>query len=264
VNTGARHARGAKRTSSIVVVDDEVASGELIAALLRSQGYGVRLLTDGRAAIELVQSGDVDLLVLDLMMAKLDGAEVCALVRTELRELTLPIVIVTSLQDRESRLRAKEAGADDVLVKPIDALELLVRIESLLRMRAHVVELGRERERLQSELHDKSEQLVARERMLLSWDGTRNALEQLLAEQRALLASARERWSEVREAREQITRFVELDAKVRRVLDQSKRGAAHASDGLSDANSGRAADVDEEGDAGSSAESCGNPSSASK
>ncbi len=133
--------------SSILVVDDEAACSELVATLLRSQGYSVRGVSDGREALGIVANGGVDLLLLDLMMSNLDGVEVCAHVRNELHDLFLPIIITTSLGDRESRIRAKEAGADDVLVKPIDGLELLVRMESLLRARAALVQLERERDR---------------------------------------------------------------------------------------------------------------------
>ncbi len=132
--------------SSILVVDDEAASSELVATLLRSQGYLVRVVHDGGEALRIVADGGVDLLLLDLMMSNMDGVEVCAHVRNELRDLFLPIIITTSLNDRESRIRAKEAGADDVLVKPIDGLELLVRMESLLRARAELVRLQHERD----------------------------------------------------------------------------------------------------------------------
>ncbi len=137
---------------SILVVDDERSSGELIATLLRSQGYGVRLVCDGREGLALIARGGIDLVLLDLMMSRMDGVEICAHVRNELHDTILPIVITTSLNDRESRIRAKEAGADDVLVKPIDGLELLVRINSLLRARSHANQLVRERDQLREEL----------------------------------------------------------------------------------------------------------------
>lgn len=236
-----------------MVVDDEVASGELVSALLRSQGYGVRLLTDGRAAIELVRAGDVDLLVLDLMMAKLDGAEVCAAIRGELADLTLPIVVTTSLHDRESRLRAKEAGADDVLVKPIDGLELLVRIESLLRTRAYVASLAHQRDQLQRELADRNELLHEQQLALDAWASVRAMLQPLLALQSELLVAAARRWSHVREAREQITRFGELGAKVKAILDETREmnaeSVVRALDDL---------------EAAAASESCSKPRSAAK
>jgi response regulator RpfG family c-di-GMP phosphodiesterase len=99
-----------------------------------------------------IEAGGVDLVLLDLMMSKLDGVEVCTHIRKSAKNLLLPVVFTTSLHDRASRIRAKEAGADDFLVKPIDGLELLVRIERLLRLRAQTQLVYVERDRLLKEL----------------------------------------------------------------------------------------------------------------
>jgi DNA-binding response OmpR family regulator len=100
----------------------------------------------------MIDAGGVDLVLLDLMMSKLDGVEVCTHIRKSAKNLLLPVVFTTSLHDRASRIRAKEAGADDFLVKPIDGLELLVRIERLLRLRAQTELVYVERDRLLKEL----------------------------------------------------------------------------------------------------------------
>ncbi|MET0283037.1 MAG: response regulator [Polyangiales bacterium] len=165
--------------SSILVVDDESSSGELIATLLRSQGYEVRLVADGREALALIARGGFDLVLLDLMMSRMDGVEICAYVRNELRDPVLPIVITTSLNDRESRIRAKEAGADDLLVKPIDGLELLVRIDCLLRARAHFGQLQRERDRLREELAQARTVIGNQQRALRNLEGAGDQLRAL-------------------------------------------------------------------------------------
>lgn len=145
-------------SSTVLVVDDEPESLELLRVLLASQGYGVVTAQGSEAAMVVVERGGVDLIVCDLMMSRMDGVELCAHVRS-VHGHDLPIVFVTSLHDRASRIRAKEAGADDFLVKPVDGLELLVRVESLLRARARSASALRERNRLMVALSSVCSQL---------------------------------------------------------------------------------------------------------
>lgn len=140
------------RENTILVVDDEAAGRDLLSGLLSSQGYTVKTASDGVSALDQLAAGGIRLVLLDLMMAKMDGVEVCAHIRRQPEYALLPVVFTTSLHDRASRIRAKEAGADDFLVKPIDGLELLVRIERLLRVRAQTELLHAERDRLVREL----------------------------------------------------------------------------------------------------------------
>jgi DNA-binding response OmpR family regulator len=137
---------------TILVVDDEAAGRDLLRTLLSSQGYQVIAAADGYACLDLIERGGVQLVLLDLMMSKMDGVEVCTHIRKDPKHMLLPVVFTTSLHDRASRIRAKEAGADDVLVKPIDGLELLVRVDRLLRVRAQTELIYAERERLAREL----------------------------------------------------------------------------------------------------------------
>lgn len=134
------------------MVDDEASGRDLMSSLLASQGYRVKTASDGLVALDLLAAGGIDLVLLDLMMSKLDGVEVCTRIRKGSEHTTLPVVFTTSLHDRASRIRAKESGADDFLVKPIDGLELLVRVERLLRVRAQTDLVYAERDRLAREL----------------------------------------------------------------------------------------------------------------
>jgi DNA-binding response OmpR family regulator len=133
---------------TILVVDDEPESLELMRVLLASQGYSVATASCSEAAVHLVEQGGIDLVVCDLMMAKMDGVELCAYIRRTLGLEHLPVIFVTSLHDRASRIRAKEAGGDDLLVKPVDGLELLVRVESLLQRWASIERAHSERNQL--------------------------------------------------------------------------------------------------------------------
>jgi len=196
---------------SILVVDDESASGELVATLLKSQGYSVRLVSDGREALPIVARGGVDLLLLDLMMSRMDGVEICAHVRNVLADHFLPIVITTSLNDRESRIRAKEAGADDVLVKPIDGLELLVRIDSLLRTRAQVAALIRERDRANAELVHARTLVQSQQRSLHFAEAASNTVRDLVERQRRALESAKKRAASASEVRDELALCAQLN-----------------------------------------------------
>jgi DNA-binding response OmpR family regulator len=174
------------RESTILVVDDEAAGRDLMSTLLTTQGYSVKTASDGFSALELIDAGGIDLVLLDLMMSKLDGVEVCTHIRKSAKNMLLPVVFTTSLHDRASRVRAKEAGADDFLVKPIDGLELLVRIERLLRLRAQSELVYAERDRLLKELSKVRASLAAIEPAPLSALAALST-EELVREQRRLL-----------------------------------------------------------------------------
>jgi DNA-binding response OmpR family regulator len=207
------------RENTILVVDDEAAGRDLMSTLLTTQGYKVKAASDGFAALELVDAGGIDLVLLDLMMSKLDGVEVCTHIRKSAKNMLLPVVFTTSLHDRASRIRAKEAGADDFLVKPIDGLELLVRIERLLRVRAQTELVQAERDRLLKELSKVRASLSAmgNDPAPLIAPMTASAAlstEELLREQRRLLGDALRsegcaRSDDVRARLEEILRVVE-------------------------------------------------------
>jgi response regulator RpfG family c-di-GMP phosphodiesterase len=122
------------------------------------------------------------------------------------------------LNDRESRIRAKEAGADDVLVKPIDGLELLVRIDCLLRARAHFMQLARERDRLREELSHARAALGTEQRGLRI-DAATEQLRSLLDRQRARLENAKKRWGSNAEAREEMQRFAQIAAELSQTVE---------------------------------------------
>jgi CheY-like chemotaxis protein len=120
----------------VLIVDDEEPNRQLLSALLSAQGYTAKVACDGPAALEAVKAGGIDLMLLDVMMPGMDGVEACQRIRKELGIRDLTIVFVTALSDRESRLRAKLAGADDFLVKPIDSFELTFRVANWMKLRS--------------------------------------------------------------------------------------------------------------------------------
>ena len=123
------------RKPVVLVVDDVSANRDLLEGHLYDLGYDVRQARDGAEALEMIEVEEPDLILLDLDMPRVGGLEVCRLVKSHPLRRLIPIVILTALQDRLTRLKGLEAGADDFLTKPFDAKELVVRAKVLLRDR---------------------------------------------------------------------------------------------------------------------------------
>lgn len=142
----------------ILVVDDEEMNRELIEALLEDFGHEVELAEDGVEALAKLKM-DFDLVLLDVMMPGMDGFEVARRIRANPDTKDLPIIMVTALSDREDRLRAVEAGANDFIAKPVDKMELKVRMESLLNMKAARDDLKGYMEKLEETVSDRMSDL---------------------------------------------------------------------------------------------------------
>ena len=120
----------------ILCVDDEEKNLKLLNALLVPQGYEVISAENGETALKCLSSSLPDLVLLDVMMPKLDGYEVCEKIKSKKETQFLPVVMVTALRDEEERIRGIEAGCDDFISKPFDKHELLARVKSLLRIKS--------------------------------------------------------------------------------------------------------------------------------
>lgn len=114
----------------VLVVEDEATLLETLEYNLDRQDYDVSTAADGLAALEVARSEEPDLVVLDLMLPKLDGFEVCRILR---QEMSVPILILTALDDEVDKVVGLEVGADDYLTKPFSMRELLARVKALLR-----------------------------------------------------------------------------------------------------------------------------------
>jgi CheY-like chemotaxis protein len=167
--------------AKILVVDDVPENVRLLEAVLAPPGYEVVTATDGLTALDLVETEEPDLILLDAMMPGLDGYAVCRHLRANDATAALPVIMVTSSIGQEKR-RAIEAGADDFILKPFNHDELLTRVRSLLRIKrchdtmkaqaAELTELNASRKRLllaaaadrgsiERELHDGPQQRLA-------------------------------------------------------------------------------------------------------
>jgi adenylate cyclase len=122
-------------SARILVVDDQPANVKLLEKLLMATGYEVVTAASGQDALAKVAEQSPDLVLLDVVMPKMSGYEVCRALRQDPRTALLPIVMVTALDPAEERVKGIESGADDFLSKPINQAELLARVKSLLRIR---------------------------------------------------------------------------------------------------------------------------------
>lgn len=138
--------------SKILIADDNLQNCELLDAYLSESGesYEIAMASDGQDTLNKVVEFQPDLILLDIMMPKLSGYEVCQRLRQDAATRDIPILMVTALNEIGDIERAVRAGADDFLTKPVNRLELTTRVRSLLRVR----HLTNERDRLLAYLEE--------------------------------------------------------------------------------------------------------------
>ncbi len=119
---------------SILIVDDEPLGRETLRALLHGKGHRLIFAGSGQEALELAETWKPDLILLDVMMPGMDGFEVCRRIRQTPSLAEVPIVMITALGDRASRIKGLNVGADDFITKPFDRTELRARIRTILRL----------------------------------------------------------------------------------------------------------------------------------
>ena len=117
----------------VLVVDDDKKTVDLVRLYLEKDGYQVLLAYDGQQALELARQKQPDLLVLDVMLPKLDGLDLCRALRAE---TAVPIILLTARTTEDDKLLGLDLGADDYVTKPFSTQELLARIRAVLRRRA--------------------------------------------------------------------------------------------------------------------------------
>ncbi len=123
-----------RSTYRVLVVDDDADMAAFLARLLGGEGMQVETAADGAAALKRVSAAPPDLVLLDVMMPGASGFDVCRQLKDDEATALIPVVLVTSLEDSESRVRGIEAGADDFLSKPVKREELVARVKTLRRL----------------------------------------------------------------------------------------------------------------------------------
>ena len=125
----------------VLVVDDIEANVKLLEAKLSSEYFDVLTAYNGPTALEIAETELPDVILLDVMMPRMDGFEVCRQLKFNRRTVDVPVVMVTALSDTANRLRGLEAGADDFLTKPVNDVALFARVRSLVRLKRMMEEL---------------------------------------------------------------------------------------------------------------------------
>ncbi|MEW6215036.1 MAG: response regulator, partial [Nitrospirota bacterium] len=125
-----------EKKSKILIADDAVDTVELLKKRLRSEGYDTAEAYDGEEALKQVVEYNPDLIVLDVMMPKIDGYEVCQRLKADENTRYIPVLMLTAKGEVENKVKGLDIGADDYLTKPFDYKELSARVRSLLTIKA--------------------------------------------------------------------------------------------------------------------------------
>ena len=125
-----------EKRPKILIVDDNKVNVELLRSQLKPYNYDLDFSYDGEDALAKVHGSKPDLVLLDLMMPKISGFEICRSIKQNKETQFIPVIVITALQELDDKLKAIELGADDFLVKPINRLELTTRIKSLLHVKS--------------------------------------------------------------------------------------------------------------------------------
>ena len=131
----------------ILCIDDEPHNLSLLETMLIPRGYEVVTVVSGMEALEKIKTERIDICLLDVMMPVMDGFEVCRRIKADEAHHSIPVVMITSLSEKEFRIRGIEAGAEEFLTKPFDKAEVLARIKKLLQVKSlnEQLELSRAR-----------------------------------------------------------------------------------------------------------------------
>jgi two-component system cell cycle response regulator len=128
-------------TARVLIVDDIPTNVRLLEARLSAEYFDVVTATSGRAALEQCDREDIDIVLLDVMMPEMDGFEVCRRLKASPKTLHIPVLMITALDQPSDRVRGLEVGADDFLTKPVDDIQLMARVKSLVRLKSLTDEL---------------------------------------------------------------------------------------------------------------------------
>jgi adenylate cyclase len=153
----------------ILIADDNEANRDILARRLEAHGYELAMAVDGEEAIAQARALLPDLILLDVMMPKFDGLEVCRQLKADKSLPFIPIILVTARSDTKDIVAGLDVGGDEYLTKPVDQAALVARVRSILRVKE-----------LHDTVHDQAKRLAAQSEELAQWNRT---LEQRVADQ---------------------------------------------------------------------------------
>lgn len=118
----------------LLIVEDEASMADAVAYALRKEGFDIHIATDGSEGLNVFQEKDFDLIILDIMLPKMNGFDLCRIIRGQ---SNTPIIMLTARDEEVDRVVGLELGADDYIIKPFSMRELIARVKALMR-RAHI------------------------------------------------------------------------------------------------------------------------------
>jgi putative two-component system response regulator len=130
-----------KKLTSVLIVDDMESNLDLLETIFHKAGFKVYKALNGEVAIEIFKKEDIDIAILDVMMPGIDGFQLCSMLKSMAGKRYIPIILLTALSDKKSRITGLECGADDFISKPFDSTELITKIMSLLKLKSLYDEL---------------------------------------------------------------------------------------------------------------------------
>ena len=152
------------QTARVVIVDDEPINVKLVRKVLQEVGFvNVTGVTDATQAIASIREAQADIVLLDLMMPHVSGLDVLTAMRASADLRAVPVIVLTASADRETRLQALEAGANEFLGKPVDRAELIPRVRNALTVKAYYDNLRGQNDRLEAAIADRKRELAAAE-----------------------------------------------------------------------------------------------------
>ena len=155
---------------NILIIDDEPSMHIMLEALLDGENFELHFASNGMEGLAMATSVQPDVILLDVMMPKMNGFVVCQMIRSTAPLQEVPILMITALDDRKSKLTGLDAGADDFITKPFDGMELISRLRGMARLNRYrlIAEQRRELEQLNAEL------IIAYDKTIEGWS---NALD---------------------------------------------------------------------------------------
>jgi two-component system cell cycle sensor histidine kinase/response regulator CckA len=158
----------ADHAARILIVDDERQNRQLLEAMLRPEGFLLLTAASGEEALAIVAEQPPDLILLDIMMPGMDGYQLVGEIKGNLATRNIPVIMITSLDDRNARMRGLGAGAEDFLTKPVDRAELSVRVRNLLRLKTYGDYHDKYSRMLEGEVGSRTVDLIDSERLYRS------------------------------------------------------------------------------------------------
>jgi K+-sensing histidine kinase KdpD len=141
----------AQDQKKVLIVEDNQENTDLLVFFLKPKGYKITTVADGLQALETIKNDKPDIILLDIMLPKMNGFELCEKLKSDRATMSIPILMITALKELKDKIRALEVGADDFISKPFENVELLARVKSLLRLKEYHDQLEESNARLEEQ-----------------------------------------------------------------------------------------------------------------